>query len=133
MSDNINFNELFKEIAKNNKNLKNPLELLVGLANGYDLSSSSLAYNFARKLIEENGYDLPDEYEYLHLLELIVDVGANETIGVKEMLQAQKTLVEYQHPKRKSVEVTNLSDTKAISELNEKEVKTFWEKFNGRY
>lgn len=133
MSDNVNFNELFNEIAENNNKLKNPLELLVGLANGVDLSNGSIVYAIAKNLHDEYGDELPDEYEYSHLIDAIFETCRFESVGIKEMLQAQKTLVEYQHPKRKSVEVTTTGTAEAVTELNEKEISTFWQKFDEKY
>ena len=128
-----NFNQLFEKVIKRHKNLKNPLELLVGLANGVDLSSKSLVYEFALKLKAEYGNDLPDEFDYAELIDLITDTYRNEIISTKDQLQAQKTLVEYQHPKRKSVEVTTVSEDGATTPLNADEIKLFWDKFNAEY
>lgn len=128
-----NFNQLFEKVIERHENLKNPLELLVGLANGVDLSEKSLVYEFALKLKDEYGKDMPDEFDYAELIDLIIDTNKFQPIDVKDQLTAQKTLVEYQHPKRKSIEVTTTSEDGATTELNEDEIKLFWKKFNAEY
>lgn len=133
MQTNENFNQLFDRITRENSKLKSPLELLVGLANGYDLSEKSLVYELALKFKKEYGDNLPDEYDYDELLELIFDTYEYSTVSIKDQLAAQKTLVEYQHPKRKSVEVNTVGDAGAISALTAKEANLFWKKFNDKY
>ena len=127
-----NFNRIFRRICRK-QNLKNPVELLVGLANGVDLTTTSAVYDFAEKLKEDHGEDLPDDFDYLELLELIKNSHQFVTVDFNTRMQAQKTLVEYQHPKRKSVEVVNKSEGGAVSELTAKEVRIFKRKFNARY
>ena len=127
-----NFNRIFRKICRKRK-LKNPVELLVGLANGVDLTTTSAVYDFVEKLKEDYGEDVPDDFDYLELLELIENSHQFVTVDFNTRMQAQRTLVEYQHPKKKAVEVTNVSDNGVVSELNAKEVRIFIRKFNAKY
>lgn len=127
-----NFDEKLRRTC-DDLNLLDPIVLLVGLANGKDLTNHSLLYQWVLNHEAENGEEPPDVFEWLELLELIKEHArfVPTTEGVK--LQAQKTLAEYQHNKKKSIELTDKSVSTSSEPLKRSEVRRFERIFKNEY
>lgn len=132
MQNDNNFQAIYNEICEKEK-LKNPVELLIGLANGVDLSKKSTVLEFVENLKNQYGDEMPDEFDYFDLIELIQDKYKFELVDINTQMSAQKTLVEYQHPKKKAVELTTKNEGSEISELTEREIEIFKKKFDAKY
>lgn len=120
-----------KEICEKHEFLE-PVELLVGLTNGIDLRRLSVVYDWLSRFEEEYGGEaMPDELEWLQLKDLIKQHSKFSVVSSTESLTAQKVLIEYQHPKKKSVDVTaHVSTSGAVTPLTSVEIRKFKRKFN---
>lgn len=120
-----------KEICERN-NFKEPVELLVGLTNGVDLRKLNVVYSWLMAFEEEYGEEeVPDALEWFEFKELIKHESKFQTISTSESLTAQKALIEYQHPKKKSIDVTaNINTNAKVKPLNSREIARFKRKFN---
>jgi len=133
MHDNEKFEAIIKTACEKH-GFQNPVDLLIGLSNGVDLTKKSVVYDFIKQLENEYGEDeLPDEFDYSDLVELIKEQYKFEFVDVELQMKAQKTLVEYQHSKRKAIEVSVSEADGKIMDLKESEVDLFWSKFNAKY
>lgn len=114
-------------------NLLDPIVLLVGLANGKDLSSHSLLYEWILNHEANNGEDPPDQWDWLELVDLIKNHARFIPVDEKTKLQAQRTLAEYQHNKKKSIEITDNQKQEAVTKLTRMEIKRFERIFKHEY
>lgn len=130
-----NFLPLDEKLQKtcNDLGLVDPIILLVGFANGRDLSKSSLLYQWILQHEEENGGEPPDEFEWLELVELIKDYARFLPIPNSQMLTAQRTLAEYMHNKKKSVEITDNTSIVESKPLSTREIRRFKRTFNKEF
>lgn len=119
-----------KEICEQN-GFKDPVELLVGLTNGVDLRKLNTVYSWLMAFEAEFGdEELPEAMEWLELKELIKTEAKFQTVSTAESLAAQKALIEYQHPKKKSVDITaNVSGSIGVHPLSASEIRRFKRRF----
>ena len=110
-----------------------PMILLVGLANGKDLTTTSLLYQWMENHIQANGDEPPDEFDWFELQELIKENMKFTIVDESTKLNAQKTIAEYLHNKKKSVEVTDKTQQASITDLTRREVRRFNRVFNKEY
>ncbi len=110
-----------------------PMILLVGLANGKDLTATSLLYQWMENHIQANGDEPPDEFDWFELQELIKENMKFTIVDESTKLNAQKTIAEYLHNKKKSVEVTDKTQQASITDLTRREVRRFNRVFNKEY
>lgn len=108
-----------------------PVELLVGLTNGVDLRKVSAVYSWLLSFEREYGdEEMPNALEWLHLKELIKTEAKFSMVSSSESLTAQKALIEYQHPKKKSIDVTaNVNANVCVNPLSTREIRRFKRKF----
>lgn len=114
-------------------NLIDPIVLLVGLANGQDLTNESTIATWLKEHEEGNGDNPPGELEWLELVDMIKYYYTAMPIDEKTKLVAQKTLAEYQHSKKKSIEITDKSTIEPVGDLKTSEIKRFKRVFNRAY
>ena len=114
-------------------NLLDPIVLLVGLANGKDLTSHFLLYEWIINHESANGEEPPDQWSWLELLDFIKNQARFIPVDEKTKLQAQRTLAEYQHNKRKSIKITDNSKSFEITPLKRSEIKRFERVFKNEY
>ena len=128
----MDFDRKIKEICVKN-GLVNPVEILTGFSNGVDLRKKAQIYAWLIEFEEDEGDNLPNVDDWLELKNLIKQECRHYPVSMAETLSAQKTLIEYMHSKRKSIDVT--TSTKGdgvVTPLTLKEVKRFNRKFNSK-
>lgn len=109
---------------------KTPEEILIPLSNGQDPRRVSLVYQKIQQIEDEYGTEPPDEWDWLDLLELIKTECRYGIVPVKESAAAAKTLMEYKHPKRKSIETMDATPVTESKELTEEEIKILKKEFD---
>jgi len=109
-----------------------PVELLVGLTNGVDLRKLNAVYSWVMEFEEEFDEEAePDAIDWFELKELIKNEAKYSNVSSAESQSAQRTLIQYQHPKKKSVDVkTNLTTTTGVTPLTASEIRRFKRKFD---
>lgn len=109
-----------------------PTILLTALTNGVDLRKVSLVYKWIVEFEDEAGDEPPDELEFEQLKELIKNEARYLPVSLSDSLNAQKTLMEYMHSKKKSVDVQTTSTGDSVQPLKPSEVRRFKRKFNAK-
>ena len=127
-----NFDEKLRRTC-DDLNLLDPIVLLIGLANGKDLTAHSLIYEWILSHEANNGEEPPDVWEWTELVELLKNHARFIPVDEKTKLQAQRTLAEYQHNKKKSIEITDKSVSTKSEPLKRTEVKRFERIFKNEY
>ena len=117
-------------IEKND--LRDPVELLVGLTNGQDLTQNSSVYSWISDFEETYDEDqMLTPLQWLELKELIKSSCMFAPIPPALILQAQKTLIEYQHSKKKPEEPVSLNAAASIPDpLSPREISRFLRRLN---
>lgn len=113
--------------------LYDPMILLVALANGKDLTGESLLYKRILEHEEANGEEPPDQDEWIAMAEQIKELNRYIPVDDKVKMQAQKTIAEYMHSKKKSVEITNNTAEVKVTNLKPSEIRRFARHFNKEY
>ena len=115
-------------------NLVDPMILLIGRANGVDLSNQSAIYQRILLLEEEYTDAPPDPLDWLDLVAMIKDEFRYSPIPTSEAANAQKELAQYMHNKKKSVEFTDTNaEVVIVPDLTTKEAKRFKKAFNDEF
>lgn len=128
----VDFDSKLRRILRKNK-LRDPIELLILLSNGVDVSGNSVVYEWILQHERYNGDNPPGEAEWQDLVRLIKNHCRYEPVSVSTKLQAQKTLAEYEHNKRKSIEILDEKSTDTVTELSIREIKKFERYFKNEY
>jgi len=110
-----------------------PLKFLAALMNGTDPREFSSVYTMAQIIEDDNFGDPPTEAQWEELLELIDKQCKHKPVDVGASLTAARTIAEYQHAKRKSIEVVSSSAEIAIPELTENEFDLFEAWFDDQF
>lgn len=110
-----------------------PVTLLQGLANGKDLRSHSLAIEWLLKHESENGVEPPDEWEWLEFVDLIKKELKFSIVSIETSKDAQKTLTEYLHSKKKSLDIKEEAPASSVEPLTNKDIRRFKRIFNREY
>ena len=121
----LNIDQLCKDSGS-----KTPEEILIPLSNGIDPRRTSQIYRRLQEIEDEFGDDPPDEWSWLELVELIKFEYCYAPVSVSESAAAAKTLMEYKHPKRKSVEKIDLTPTAAETELTKSQIRKLRKAFD---
>lgn len=117
------------QLCKDSGN-KTPEEILIPLSNGQDPRRVSLVYQKIQQIEDEYGTEPPDEWDWLDLVEMIKAECRSGIVPIKESAAAAKALMEYKHPKRKSVENVDVNPVSNSKELTEKEIKILKKEFD---
>lgn len=132
MKQDVTLTTKVEEVCKEHQ-LLDPTRLLIGLTNGVDLRKQSAIYKWLIAFEEQFGEnEAPDEIEFEQLKEIIKEEAKYAFVTLDQSLTAQKTLLEYMHPKKKSVDLTaNVSST-AVTPLKASEIRRFKRKFDAK-
>jgi len=116
-------------------NLLDPVVLLIGAANGIDLSSRSKIYERILELENEYGENVPDPMDYSELTDLIRSEFRYTPIERKDMITAQKTLSEFMHAKKKALDIKGMEETESgkVEDLTRSEIRLFKKRFDEHY
>lgn len=118
------------KICKDNE-FSTPLELLVGLTNGVDLRKENIVHRWLVEYEKEYNDEPPGIDDWYALTQLIKHESKFSFVDVKDSLAAQKAILEYQHPKRKSIDLNvDSSGNAKVEPLTYSEIRKFKKKFN---
>ena len=113
---------------------KEPLEFLAALVSGHDPRQLSDVYIMAETIEEENFGDPPNDEQWEELLNLIRQQYKHSPVPVAVSKSAATTLAEYQHSKRKSIEIHAAAGGPVdLPPLTEKELELFEEWFSAQF
>lgn len=112
------------------KNIPTPIEFLTEIMGGTDPRRVSLVYKLVCQLEETYGESAPDEWDWLVLVDLIKTEYRGSIVELSKSQDAAKQLIEYQHPKRKSVEHKNVAASLETSPLSNKEIRAIRRRFD---
>lgn len=115
------------------RGLKEPLEFLASLMEGHDPRELSKIYTMAESIEEDNFGDPPDSEQWEELLNLIRTQYKHAPVAVGISKAAATELAQYQHSKRKSVEISNVGAQVELGPLTEEELELFEAWFNGQF
>ena len=115
------------------ENIPSPLEFLTQIMNGKDPRRISEIYRLVLYLEDEYGEDPPDIWDWLELTELIKREYRFSIVEIGKSQDAAKQLMEYTHPKRKSVEKTVTNKASEASEITRKEARILKKVFELEY
>jgi hypothetical protein len=115
--------------------LLDPVTLLLGTANGCDLSSRSTVYEKALDIEEQLKNGQVDEFA---IMELISDVKAHNRwrpVSDQQQTAAQKQLSEFLHGKKKNIDIDAKVSTVSqdVKPLSKREIRNFRKAFNKDY
>lgn len=111
-------------------NTVDPISFLTNIMSGKDPRRVSLVYLKIKALEEEYGEEPPDEWDWLELIDLIKREYQFSIVDIGKSQDAAKQLLEYMHPKRKSVDVTDTTKEVMTSSLNPREIKLLRKEFD---
>lgn len=115
------------------KGAKEPLEFLASLMAGHDPRQLSEVYIMAETIEDENFGDPPDAEQWEELLALIKRLYKYEKVPVGISKAAATTLAEYQHAKRKSVELHTSGVAVEIPPLTDADLDLFEGWFHAQF
>lgn len=115
------------------KGAKEPLEFLASLVAGHDPRLLSDVYIMASNIEEDNFGDPPDPEQWEELLQLIKRQYKHSPVPVGISKSAATTLAEYQHAKRKSIELHTSGEHVQVEPLTAEELDLFEEWFNAQF
>lgn len=115
------------------KNVAEPLEFLAALMAGADPRALSRVYIMAKEIEEDNFGDPPDAEQWEELLRIIDQDYKHAPVPVGVSKAAAVTLAEYQHPKRKSIELSHTGAAVVVAPLTSEELELFEEWFNEQF
>lgn len=113
--------------------IPSPVKFLTQIMGGTDPRRVSLVYQRILALEEQNGDEPPDEWDWLELVELIKQEYRGSIVEIGKSQDAAKQLMEYMHPKRKAVEVTQKSKGIPTGKLSRLEIKRLRKEFDLDY
>jgi len=111
-----------------------PLEFLTQVAAGQDPRYVSDLYDKIKAIEHEYGDELPDDWDWLEIKEIIKERYKHFVVPLAESHKAMNQILEYTHAKKKQVDHTGRIDTtKQVQPLSRKEIRVFTKKFNHEY
>lgn len=110
-----------------------PIEFLTQIMSGRDPRQVSTVYLRIKELEKQNGDTPPDDWEWAELVALIKSDYQFSIVEIAKSQDAAKQLMEYMHPKRKSIEQTNTIKTADTSTLSKREIKNIRKAFDIEY
>lgn len=115
------------------KGAPEPLEFLASLAAGVDPRTLSDVYIVAQQIEDDNFGGPPTTEQWEELLAIIERDYKQAPVPLGISKAAATTLAEYQHPKRKSIELAMNGPAASIPPLTAEELDLFEEWFNGQF
>lgn len=113
--------------------IPSPVEFLTQIMGGTDPRRVSLVYLKIKALEEEYGEQPPDEWDWHELIDLIKHEYRGSIVAIDKSQDAAKQLMEYMHPKRKAVEVTQKAAQVASGKLTKLEIRRLRKEFDLDY
>lgn len=113
---------------------KDPLIFLEAIMNGQDPRRLSDIYKLVCEIDSFTNGDLSRE-DWAEIVDAVTATNKYHVVTVKESMDAAKTLSEYVHSKKKSIEISGLDDDVSAhaTPLTEGEIELFREKFNDEF
>lgn len=121
-----------KEICEKN-DIPTPIEFLTKIMGGTDPRQVSLVYHKIVALEEEYGEEPPDIFDWLDLVELIKREYRHSIVEIGKSQDAAKQLMEYMHPKRKSIEKIEKVEQIEEVKLTRREIRNIKKAFDLDY
>lgn len=121
----------FRELI-NKGQATDPLVYLESVMQGQDPRGLSEIYVLANE-INEWSDGAPDPDEWAELFNKIQKHAKFAIVSLSESTAAAKTLAEYVHAKRKSIENIDASATTKTEDLTEDEIRSFLEIYEGEF
>lgn len=127
-------NEKISELCKELE-VPDPVEFLTQVMAGQDPRQLSRLYEMIIKFENEYGPNtLPDEWDYIELVEYVKDRYKHFPVSLSESHAAAKQILEYTHAKKKQIDQSVVvEDATEVKELTSKEIRLFSRKFNREY
>lgn len=110
-----------------------PLEFLAALVAGVDPRDRSDILKLVDTIEEENFGDPPDPDQWEQLVNLVRRQYKHTPVPVTTSSAAARTLAEYQHAKRKSIELLTQGAAAQVTDLTPEELELFEAWFNDQF
>lgn len=110
-----------------------PLEFLAQVMAGIDPRQKSEILQLVDTIEEENFGDPPDEEQWESIKRLVKRLYAHQPVPLGVSASAARTIAEYRHAKRKSLEITEVGSRTTITDLTDAELDLFEAWFNDQY
>ena len=117
----------------NDVNAKEPLEFLAKVMDGVDPRQKSDILQLIDTIEEENFGDPPDEEQWESIKRVVKQHYTHQPVPLGQSAAAARTIAEYRHAKRKSLEITEVGAKAAITDLTDAELELFEAWFNDQY
>ena len=110
-----------------------PLEFLAQVMAGIDPRQKSEILQLVDTIEEENFGDPPDEEQWESIKRLVKRLYVHQPVPLGVSASAARTIAEYRHAKRKSLEITEVGSRTTITDLTDAELDLFEAWFNDQY
>lgn len=117
----------------NDVNAKEPLEFLAKVMDGVDPRQKSEILQLIDTIEEENFGDPPDEEQWESIKRVVKQHYTHQVVPLSVSAAAARTIAEYRHAKRKSLEITELGTKVAVTPLTPEEFELFEVWFNDQF
>lgn len=103
------------------------------LMNAWDPSDQSDTLRAMLEVEKENNGEPPTSEQWAQIMDIALHELEHKPVTIKQKADAAKVLAEYQHAKKKSVEITTNGGNAVLPELTEKELDAFDEWFDRNF
>lgn len=110
-----------------------PLEFLESLVIGVDPRQKSEILQLVDTIEEENFGDPPDEEQWESLKQLVHRLYKLQPVPLGVSAAAARSLAEYRHAKRKTIEISQNGGRVEVTPLQDEELELFEAWFNAQY
>lgn len=112
-----------------------PLAFLAAVASGIDPREQATVYTIITRIDDDNFGDVPDAEQWEELLKAARNTPnvRFKPVSLDVSMTAVKTLAEYKHPKRKSVELSVDGGEVSLPPLDAEELDVFEGWFNDQF
>lgn len=117
----------------NDINAEEPLEFLAKVMHGVDPRQKSEILQLVDTIEEENFGDPPTEEQWDSIKRVVKRLYTHQPVPLGVSAAAARTIAEYRHAKRKSLEITEGGARVAITDLTDAELDLFEVWFNDQY
>lgn len=112
---------------------KEPLEFLAQVMSGIDPRQKSEILQLVETIEAENFGDPPDEEQWDQLKRLVERLYKHQPVALAVSAAAARTIAEYKHAKRKSLEISESGAAAEVTELTDTELELFEAWFHDQY
>lgn len=110
-----------------------PLEFLESLVVGVDPRQKSEILQLVDTIEEENFGDPPDEEQWEAIKQLVHRLYKLQPVPLGVSAAAARSLAEYRHAKRKTIEISQAGEAVRVTPLKDAELELFEAWFNAQY